>query len=144
MALAFRNVNASPSDDVRTWPYEGLAAALDRGLVADWRPILREIEVRPWGEVARRVEHAATNAEPGVTALFARATARARADAERRERDEVADRVRLSIRRSGLPAAAFARLVGTSASRLSTYSTGAVVPSASMLVRIERAAELAR
>jgi len=34
-------------------------------------------------------------------------------------------------------AAAFATQVGTSASRLSTYATGRVTPSAAMLVRIE-------
>lgn len=30
MAVRFRNVDASPADDVRSWPYEALIAALDR------------------------------------------------------------------------------------------------------------------
>jgi transcriptional regulator with XRE-family HTH domain len=34
-------------------------------------------------------------------------------------------------------AAEFAKNIGTSASRLSTYASGQVVPSATMLVRIE-------
>ena len=70
-SLRFRNVDDSPSDDVRTWPYEGIVTAIER---------------------------------------------------------------------SGLTAAQFAEVAGTSASRLSTYATGRVTPSAAMLVRIERLA----
>ena len=33
MPVAFRNVDASPTDDVRTWPYEALVAVIDRGLI---------------------------------------------------------------------------------------------------------------
>jgi transcriptional regulator with XRE-family HTH domain len=39
-----------------------------------------------------------------------------------------------------MTAGRFADLVGTSASRLSTYMSGKVTPSAAMLVRIERMA----
>lgn len=35
MPIAFRNVDASPTDDIRTWPYEALVTVIDRGLVAD-------------------------------------------------------------------------------------------------------------
>ena len=70
-SLRFRHVDASPTDDVTTWPYEAIVTA---------------------------------------------------------------------ITRSGLTAAQFADLVGTSASRLSTDATGRVTPSAAMLVRIERLA----
>jgi transcriptional regulator with XRE-family HTH domain len=52
----------------------------------------------------------------------------------------VAAKVRAAIAKSGLTSAQFAELIGTSASRLSTYGTGAVVPSAQMLVRIESVA----
>ena len=55
--LQFRNVDASPSDDITTWPFEALATAIDRGLVADWQPIIAEIRRAPWGAVTRRVEH---------------------------------------------------------------------------------------
>ncbi len=72
---------------------------------------------------------------PGGRSL---AIERARADAERREREEVAERVRQAVRRSGLSKARFAEQVGTSASRLSTYLNGKVTPSAAMLLRIER------
>ncbi len=141
MPLQFRNVDASPRDDVTTWPYEALVTAIDRGLVPDWQPIFAEIRRFPWGPVARRVERYLTYREPdGVSVLFREAIERARADAAQSERAEVAARVRAAVARSGLSAARFAELVGTSASRLNTYTSGSVVPSASMLVRIERTA----
>ncbi len=67
---------------------------------------------------------------------------RARQRAEDDEQAEVAARVRVAIARSGCTAAQFARLVGTSPSRMSTYAGGKVVPSAAMLVRIERAGSI--
>lgn len=140
MPVVFRNVDASPEDDVRTWPYEALVTAIDRGLVDDWQPIFAELRRSPWGRVSRRVEQYLSYREPdGVSTLFALATERARADADRADRAEVATRVRDAVSRSGLNNREFAELVGTSASRLSTYTSGKVTPSAAMLVRIERA-----
>ncbi|MGB5167460.1 MAG: helix-turn-helix transcriptional regulator [Acidimicrobiia bacterium] len=143
MPVAFRNVDASPEDDVRTWPYEALITAIDRGLVRDWRPIFVEVRRSPWGKVARRVENYLSYREPdGVSSLFALAIEHARKAAERAERDEVAARLRVAVAGSGLTNAEFARLVGTSASRLSTYLNGRVTPSAAMLMRMERAAAM--
>ncbi len=142
MAVRFRNVDASPDDDVRTWPYEALVTVVDRGLVADWRPVFVEIRRSPWGRVARRIERHLTYREPdGVSVLFALAIERARADSERADREQVAARVRAAVDRSGLTKAEFAALVGTSAPRLSTYLNGRVTPSAAMLLRIERTAD---
>lgn len=139
MTLQFRNVDADPAADVRSWPYEAIVETIDRGLVADWQPLFAEIRRSPWGPVARRIERYLSYREPdGVGALFALAIDRARQDADRGDRDEVAERVRAALDRSGLTAAEFAALVGTSASRLSTYLSGKVTPSASMLLRIER------
>lgn len=141
MPVVFRNVEASPTDDVRTWPYEALVITIDRGLVADWKPIFDEVRRSPWGDVARRVERYLSYREPdGVSVLFQLAIDRARAEMESSNRAEVAARVRDAVARSGLTQAAFAELVGTSASRLSTYLSGRVMPSAAMLVRIEQAA----
>lgn len=141
MALTFRNVDASPTDPVATWPYEALVAALERGLVSDWQPIFAEIRRQPWGSVARRIEsYLSYERLPGVAVLFELAIERARMRAEEAERAEVAQRVRAAIAASGMTAAQFAETVGTSASRLSTYANGKVSPSAAMLVRIERAA----
>jgi len=142
MAVAFRNVDAAPSDDVATWPYEAIVTTLERGLVPDWQPLFTEVRRRPWGSVARRIEGIlAYESIPGVGPLFRNAIAAAREAAERGDRDEVARRVRTAIQASGLTAARFAELVGTSAPRLSTYMTGKVTPSAAMLVRIERVAQ---
>ena len=144
MPVGFRNVDASPTDDVRTWPYEALVAVIDRGLVGDWQPIFVELRRSPWGRVARRVEHYLSYREPdGVSALFTLAIERSRVDTDRSDRAEVASRVRAAVASSGLTNRGFARLVGTSASRLSTYLNGKVTPSAAMLVRIERAANCA-
>lgn len=139
MTVQFRNVDVAPADDVTTWPFEALVTVIERGLVADWQVVFAEIRRQPWGPVARRVERiAASTDDVAAGRLFSLAVACARAGAERLERDAVAARVRAAIAASGLTAGDFASLVGTSASRLSTYATGKVVPSAAMLVRIER------
>ena len=141
MALQFRNVDASPDDEVATWPYEALVEAIDRGLVPDWQPIFAEIRRAPWGRVARRIERYLDYREhDGVSMLFALAIEHAREQSARAERAVVVERVRDAVDRSGLTRAAFAEAVGTSASRFSTYLSGRVVPSAAMLVRIERVA----
>jgi hypothetical protein len=144
VTVSFRNVDADPSDPVGTWPYEALVAAIERGLVPDWQPILAEIRRSPWGRTARRVERFLGYRErDGVSTLFRLAIDRARHDTEQAEREAVAGRVRAALSRSGLTASELASLVGTSASRFSTYSTGRVVPSAAMLHRIERIAATA-
>jgi hypothetical protein len=142
MAVQFRNVDASPTDDVTTWPYEAIVEVIDRGLVPDWQPLLAEIRRSPWGRVARRVERYLTYREPdGVGTFFDLAIDHARGEAARSEREAVVERVRAAVDRSGLTNAAFAELIGTSASRLSTYLNGKVTPSAALLVRIERASD---
>ena len=115
---------------------------IDRGLVGDWKPIFAELRRSPWGKAARRVEHYLSYREPdGVSTLFTLAIEHARNEAENADRAEVASRVRDAAVRTGLTNGEFARLVGTSASRLSTYRSGKVTPSAAMLLRIERVAE---
>jgi hypothetical protein len=137
MALNFRNVNASPSDPVATWPYEALVTGIEQGLVPDWRPVFDELKADPWGPVSRKIQRYLEYApRDGVRVLFRLAIDRARDNAEARERALVADRVRGAIKASGLTAGQFAERVGTSASRLSTYARGTVTPSAHMLVRI--------
>ena len=139
MTVSFRNVDAAPSDPVATWPYEGLVTMIERGLIADWESLIAELRRSPWGPTARRVESYLGYAEPSATArLFTLILERARADAEADERAEVAARVRAAIATSGMTAAAFADAIGTSPSRLSTYASGRVVPSAALLLRMER------
>lgn len=115
---------------------------LERGLVADWQPVLRAVRAHPWGTVARRLEQYLDHTdEADVRSLFAAFLDRARSHREQAERSEVAARVRAAIAASGLSQADFATRIGTSRSRLSTYASGRVTPAATMLLRIEAANE---
>ena len=139
--LAFRNVDVLPGDPVTEWPLEAIQTALERGGLEHWRRLADAIWVDPWGPIARRVEEVLSYSRPyGTAAVFERTIARARKAAEASERDAVAAEIDRLVRASGLSRAEFASRVGTSASRLSTYVTGKVIPSAALVVRMRRAA----
>jgi len=141
MSLRFRHLDVSPDAPVASWPTEGVLAAVERGLLGDWRRIMGAVRDDPWGPVARRLEDALTVSQPyGTAVLLRRALARCRAEAAAAERAEVARRVRGLLEASGLGRADFAEAIGTSASRLSTYLNGKVAPSSTLLVRMERVA----
>lgn len=138
-SLTFRNLAADPGDPVESWPYEGLVTAIERGTVGDWVRITRAIDHDPWGEVARQVEDYLTYATPdGTTALLTRAVSRARTQAVEQERREVAEEIDTLVDASGLSVTALATRLGTSRTRVSTYRSGQVVPSAAMMVRLRR------
>lgn len=142
MSVAFRNVDVDPDAPVESWPYEAIVTVIERGTICDWLVLTRAIDDDPWGPVARQVEEYLSYESPyGVGPLLARAVERARRQAAESERREVAQRVATLIVRSGVTTAELASQVGTSRSRLSTYRTGRVVPSAAMLLRIERVVE---
>ena len=139
MALAFRNVDANPADPVETWPAEAVRTALERGGLSHWKRLQASIMDDPWGPVARRVEEAiAVDSPYGTGALFADVIADARSRAEADERAAVASEIRDLLNRSGLTRAEFASRIGTSTSRLSTYLTGRVTPSAALVIRMRR------
>jgi DNA-binding transcriptional regulator YiaG len=139
--LRFRNVNATPADPVESWPFEGVLSAVERGSLVDWRRLMAAVRRDPWGSVARDLEQALEVARPyGTAVLLERALQQARQAAASAECAEVARRVRKSFEASGLDRAAFAARIGTSTSRLSTYLTGRVAPSSTLLVRMERVA----
>ena len=138
MAVQFRNLTTTWDDPIELWPYEAVVTTLERGLVSDWQPILREISQRPFGRIARYIsQYASAPDDPRVAAFFTEALRRAQHAQEDSERDEVISRIRHSLETSELSQADFAKEIGTSASRLSTYLSGQVMPSAAMLVRIE-------
>lgn len=140
--LAFRNVDASPEDPVEAWPAEAVRAALERGGLAQWRRLAAVVRGDPWGPVARRVQEAvATDPPYGSGPLMDEVLSDARAEAARSERETAAAEVRALVAGSGLTRADFARRIGTSASRLSTYLAGSVSPSAALMVRMRRAAQ---
>ncbi|HET9161895.1 MAG TPA: helix-turn-helix transcriptional regulator [Solirubrobacterales bacterium] len=140
-ALAFRNVESSPNDPVSEWPQEAIQAALERGSLFHWRRLAKPIRDEPWGPIARRVEEVLDYSRPyGVAEAMEQVIARARESAEAAERQAVATEVERLIEASGLTRAEFASRIGTSTSRLSTYATGKVSPSAALLVRMRRVA----
>jgi hypothetical protein len=140
-ALKFRNITATPDDPVDTWPFEGILAAVERGTLPDWRRLAAAIRADPWGPVAQQVLEAIRLSRPyGTAELLEGVVERARKLAADSEREEVASEVRNLVGRSGLSKKDFAERIGTSRSRLSTYMSGKVIPSAALMVRMRRAA----
>jgi DNA-binding transcriptional regulator YiaG len=140
-ALKFRNINASPDDPVDTWPFEGILAAIERGTLPDWSRLAAAIQADPWGPVAQQVLEAIRLSRPyGTAELLEGVVSRARKLAADSEREDVASEVREFVGRSGLSKQDFAERIGTSRTRLSTYMSGKVVPSAALMVRMRRVA----
>ncbi|MGN6558571.1 MAG: helix-turn-helix domain-containing protein [Solirubrobacterales bacterium] len=136
--LAFRNVDVSPDSPVGDWPTEAVQTALERGGLSHWRRLAAAIRAQPWGPVARKVEEVLSYSRPyGVAEVMERVVAQARQEMEAAERAKVAVEIQRLIHKSGLSRQEFASRIGTSASRLSTYATGKVVPSAALLVRMQ-------
>jgi len=140
-ALKFRNIDASPDDPVETWPFEGILAAVERGTLPDWHRLAAAINADPWGPVAQQVLEAVHLSHAyGTAELLEAAVTRARKLAADSERESVASEVRALVARSGLSRQDFADRIGTSRPRLSTYVSGKVIPSATLMVRMRRVA----
>jgi len=91
------------------------------------------------GPVTRRVEEVLTYSRPyGAIEAMGRVIGQARRVAEKSEREAVAAEIGALVHESGLSRAECASGIGTSTSRLSTYVTGKVTPSAALLVRMRR------
>lgn len=139
MTLAFRNLELRPDTPVARWPTEAVRIALERGDLADWHRLAVEIDHDPWGSIARKVEEVLRADRPyGVTEAMESVIERARARAESAERAAVAAEIAGALARTGLTRAELASRLGTSPSRLSTYLSGKVTPSATLLVRLRR------
>jgi DNA-binding transcriptional regulator YiaG len=139
--LKFRNVTASVDDPVETWPFEGILTAVDRGTLPDWRRLAAAIRADPWGPVAQQVLEAVEMSRPyGTSELLTTVIEGARRDAADSEREQVAGEIRDLVARSGLSQQDFALRLGTSRPRLSTYMSGKVTPSASLMLRMRRVA----
>jgi DNA-binding transcriptional regulator YiaG len=141
-ALKFRNITASVGAPVETWPFEGILAAVERGTLPDWRRLAAAIRADPWGPVAQQVLEAVAMSRPyGTGELLTSVIERAREEAAGAEREQVANEIRDLVTRSGLSKQDFARRLGTSRPRLSTYMSGKVTPSAALLLRMRRVAQ---
>lgn len=142
MTLAFRNLELRPDTPVARWPTEAVRIALERGDLADWHRLAVEIDREPWGSIARKVEEVLRADRPyGVTEAMEAVIERARARAESAERAAVAAEIGSALARTGLTRAELASRLGTSPSRLSTYLSGKVTPSATLLVRLRSLAK---
>jgi ribosome-binding protein aMBF1 (putative translation factor) len=123
----------------------GCASGIERGDLEHWQRIAAEVNRDPWGRIARQLEEVLSHSRPyGVAAAMDVVLARARRRAEDSEREQVAAEVRDAIARSGLSRSEFASRIGTSPSRLSTYATGRVTPSATLMIRMRRIADQRR
>lgn len=139
MTVAFRNVRSRPTDPVEDWSTEAVQAALERGDLAEWRLLVEAVDANPWGRTARQIEEVLGHSRPfGTAELLERAIESARARTEAEERAVVAAELRELVGRSGLLQSEFAQRLGTSASRMSSYVNGAVVPSATLMVRARK------
>lgn len=142
--LRFRNINAAPEDPVEDWGFEGLLAAVDRGGFLDWQKIILAVRQDPWGPVSRTLEREVFKVaeSSGVVAAMASALELARSDTRAQEQQAVAGELRELLSESGLTRTQFAERLGTSNSRLSTYLTGTVTPSAALVVRARNVARV--
>jgi DNA-binding transcriptional regulator YiaG len=139
--LRFRNLDASADDPPEQWPFEGFVTAIERGTMPDWRRIAGAVYADPWGPVATQVAEALQVGRPyGTTKLFEMVLEDSKRRAEASEKEEVAREIIELLGRSGLSGREFAHAIGTSPSRLSTYLSHRVTPSAALLVRMRRVA----
>ncbi|MEZ3162135.1 helix-turn-helix transcriptional regulator [Microbacterium sp. BWT-B31] len=134
MALAFRNLTVSPADPVAEWGVEGMVAALERGGVDDWRKIALAVVADPAGPIAEDFAEAAAVAEASGAVAVTRSTIALLIESPR---TAALRRIVRAYQATGYTQAEAARRLGTSPSRLSTYLSGKVMPSAEFLVRLE-------
>jgi DNA-binding transcriptional regulator YiaG len=151
MPLATRAVNVlarrdSVDPDARgpliTTPEE--IATCDGNGINGWRGQVAHVAANPWNPYVDDVTALAVTADrPVFAAVLSKAKKIYVERFERRERELVGKEIRRLVAVSGLTQREFARRMGTSASRVSTYVNGLVTPSASMMIRIQRVSRLA-
>lgn len=124
---------------------DALLAVFRDGGVLEWRALTGATRAEPWSGI---IDKHIAMLDPEVHVAEARSlqavSEMIRRIVEDDERAAIAAHIRNAIAETGLTQREFAALVGTSSSRLSTYVTGSVTPSAAMLLRINRAARRAR
>jgi DNA-binding transcriptional regulator YiaG len=137
----FRNVDFDRRRPVDDWPAEAIETVMDRGSLSDWRQLAEAIRRNPWGPAARTVESIAEWGEHyGVDDLMARVVRRARDEVDHAGRERYADEIRRWREQTGMTLRKFARVAGTSPSRLSNYENARVAPTTDVLGRIRHVA----
>lgn len=136
-------------DDVEPAPpietVEEFLHCFETASLLEWRRQLMHYALEPWSPYTRELVELAEQAGhqdylDGMR-LFLDAL---REETNQGERQTIAAEVRRLVDDSGLSRREFARRVGTSASRLSSYAVGGTTPSAAMFLRIRRAASQLR
>jgi DNA-binding transcriptional regulator YiaG len=141
MSMRFRNLDFDTTQPLDHWPAEAIETIIDRGSLSDWRRLAQAIRHNPWGPAARTAETVAGWGEHyGVDALFSGAIRHAREELTHRGRAEYAAQIRDWRTQSGMTLRQFARVAGTSASRLSAYENAKVSPTTDVLARLHHAA----
>ncbi|WIM71033.1 helix-turn-helix domain-containing protein [Corynebacterium suedekumii] len=132
MTMTFRNVDAHVDDDPASWPFEAKIIAVERGVLSHYHRIVRACRRDP--QVAQEFLEACDvlgrEGGAGVVAYLIEGSD------EGSHRRACAFDMRRAVEMSGLSQNQVAEVLGTSASRLSTYLAGRVVPSAVMQERI--------
>lgn len=132
--MKFRNLDASPEDPVSTWGVEGMLTAVDRGGLSQWRRIAAAVREQPYRDAARDLEQALVLAESaGAVALLKHALESARTS----DKDRFALEFRSVLDQLGMTHQAAAEFLGTSRSRISSYCSAAVMPSAMAYWRLQ-------
>ena len=137
--LTFRNLDLAPDTPLDRWPHEALFTALERGSISDWHRIAARVEERPFGVLATNLAEVLEYADdlPAAT-ILAGILADARDAVANDARRRATAKTREIVTGSGLTQAEFARRAGASQAQLSQWMTGKVIPSAAMLLRLER------
>jgi len=137
-----------PAAAGRGTPRMSLAQAARSGeeiRFSELRRHVARIAADPWADDVRAAHEVAELLDcPVLSDALVHVIREARERAQDKERIAVADSIRRLVAESGLSQREFAERVATSPSRLSTYITGSVTPSAAMMLRIERIARLAQ
>jgi DNA-binding transcriptional regulator YiaG len=137
MNVSFRNVDFDATAPLDRWPAEAIETLIDRGALSDWRRLAETIRANPWGPAARTTENVVSWGEHyGVDALFTGVIAHAREDIVLRARAEYAAQIRAWRAQTGMTLNQFARVAGTSASRLCDYENAKVAPTTDVLGRL--------
>lgn len=141
MSLKFRNLNTSPDAPVDQWGFEGILAAVERGGRKEWHRIAVALIEEPRGKVAGELAEVLEVVEnKGLADLFRRVQHEALVRSEQNERNVVKNNLLGWLDESGLRRVEFSSRLGTSQSRLSTYLSGKVVPSAVLMLRAQKLA----
>jgi DNA-binding transcriptional regulator YiaG len=141
MTIQFRNLDLDPTTPIDQWPAEAIETVIDRGSLSDWRQLAQAIRRNPWGPAARTTETVVSWGEHyGVDALMSGVIRHAREDITQRGRAAYAEEIRGWRTQSGMTLRQFARVAGTSASRLSDYENAKVAPTTDVLARLSHAA----